>query len=74
MDGSHQNVFHSTVKESYSYKYRYYLSLTAVGLNPASIYDNFSCAETQAIQLAYRTSVVLLRCPLMPETVHGGAT
>ena len=27
----------------------------------------------EAIQLAYRTSVVLLGCPLVPEIKHGGA-
>jgi hypothetical protein len=27
----------------------------------------------EAIQLAYGTSVVLLRCPLMPEIMHGRA-
>jgi hypothetical protein len=31
----------------------------------------FSCEE--AIQLAYETSVVLLRCPFVPEIMHGGA-
>jgi hypothetical protein len=30
-----------------------------------------SCEE--AIQLAYGTSVVLLRCPFVPEIMHGGA-
>ena len=30
-----------------------------------------SCQE--AIQLAYGTSVVLLRCPLVPEIMYGGA-
>jgi hypothetical protein len=31
-----------------------------------------SCKE--AIQLAYGTSVVLLRCPFMPEIMHGRAS
>jgi hypothetical protein len=30
-----------------------------------------SCEE--AIQLAYGTSVVLLRCPFVPEIMHGSA-
>jgi hypothetical protein len=30
-----------------------------------------SCEE--AIQLAYGKSVVLLRCPFVPEIMHGGA-
>jgi hypothetical protein len=30
-----------------------------------------SCEE--AIQLAYGTSVVLLRCPFVPEIIHGRA-
>jgi hypothetical protein len=30
-----------------------------------------SCEE--AIQLAYRTLVVLLRCPFVPEIMHGRA-
>jgi hypothetical protein len=30
-----------------------------------------SCEE--AIQLAYGTSVILLRCPLVPEIMHGRA-
>jgi hypothetical protein len=32
---------------------------------------DFSCEE--AIQLAYGTSVVLLRCPFVPEIMHGRA-
>jgi hypothetical protein len=31
-----------------------------------------SCEE--AIQLAYGTSVVLLRCPFVPEIMHGRAS
>jgi hypothetical protein len=31
----------------------------------------FSCEE--ALQLAYETSVVLLRCPFVPEIMHGTA-
>jgi hypothetical protein len=42
------------------------LLLTAVGLNPNR--DFFICEE--AIKLAYRTMVVLLRCPYMPEIMH----
>jgi hypothetical protein len=30
-----------------------------------------SCEE--AIELAYGTSVVLFRCPFVPEIIHGGA-
>ena len=28
----------------------------------------------EAIQLAYRMSVILLRCPLVPEIMYGGAS
>jgi hypothetical protein len=42
------------------------LALTAVGSNPLWI---LSCEE--AIQLAYETFVVLLRCPFVPKIMHG---
>jgi hypothetical protein len=47
-----------------------YLPLTAVGSNLDRTWI-FSCEE--AIQLAYGTTVVLLRCPFVPEIMHGGA-
>ena len=40
-----------------------------VGLNPSQGLWNLSCKE--AIQLVYGTSVVLLRCPLVPEIMRG---
>jgi hypothetical protein len=40
-----------------------------VGLNPDRGLWNLSYAV--AIQLAYGTSVVLLRCPFMPIIMHG---
>jgi hypothetical protein len=48
-----------------------HLPLTAVGSNPDRGLWILSCEE--AIQLAYRTSVVLLRCPFVPEIIHGRA-
>jgi hypothetical protein len=36
---------------------------------PPGTMDIFSCEET--ILLAYRTSVVLLGCPLLPEIMQG---
>jgi hypothetical protein len=53
-----------------------HLPLTAVGSNPERDESRkglriLSCEE--AIQLAYGTSVVLLRCPLVPEIMHGRA-
>ena len=50
--------------ESLAYNH---LPLTAVGSNPAMDFG-------EAIQLAYGTLVVLLRCPLVPEIMQGGAT
>jgi hypothetical protein len=46
------------------------LPLTIMGLNPARDLG-FSCKE--AIQLSNRASVVLLRCPFMPEVMQRGA-
>jgi hypothetical protein len=45
-----------------------HLPLTAVGLNPDRDFWVLSCEE--AIQLAYRKSMVLLRCLFVPEIVH----
>ena len=46
------------------------LPLTAVRSNPDRDFEFTSCQE--AFRLAYRTSVVLLRCPLVSEIKHGG--
>jgi hypothetical protein len=46
-------------------------SPAAVGLNPNRDFFILSC-ET-AIQLAYGTSSILLRCPFVPEIMHGRA-
>jgi hypothetical protein len=43
--------------------------LIAVGSNPDRDFGFFHVA----IQLAYGTSVVLLRCPFVPEIMHGRA-
>jgi hypothetical protein len=45
-----------------------HLALTAVGLNPNRDFGFFSCEE--AIQIAYRTSAVLLKFPLVSEIMH----
>ena len=42
-----------------------------VASNPPQGLQILSCEE--AIQLAYETSVVLLRCPVMPDIMHRGA-
>jgi hypothetical protein len=47
------------------------LPLTAVGSNPDRDFGILSCEED--IQLAYGMSVVLLRCPFVPEIMHGWA-
>ena len=46
-----------------------HLPLTAVGLNPPKGHWILLCDED--IQLAYGKSVVLVRCPLVPEKMHG---
>jgi hypothetical protein len=46
-----------------------HLPLTAVGSIPTGFYSK--CEE--AIQLAYGTLMVLLRCPFEPEIMHGRA-
>jgi hypothetical protein len=48
-----------------------HLPLTAVGSNLDRKIWILSCEE--AIQLAYEMSVVLLRCPIVPEIMHGRA-
>jgi hypothetical protein len=47
------------------------LPLTAVGLNPDRGFG--FCSSAEAILLANGTSVVLLRCPFVPEIIHGRA-
>jgi hypothetical protein len=42
-----------------------------VGSNPDRDFGFFHVKE--AIQLAYGMSVVLLKCPFVPEIMHGGA-
>ena len=46
-----------------------WLILTDVGSNPTRDFGSF----VEDIQLAYETSVILLRCPLVLEIMHGGA-
>jgi hypothetical protein len=48
-----------------------HLPLTAVGSNPDRDFRFFHMRKD--IQLAYGTSVVLLRCPFVPEIIHGRA-
>jgi hypothetical protein len=48
------------------------LPLTAVGSNPGRDFTLFYAGKLS--RLAYRTLVVLLRCPFMPEKIHGKAT
>ena len=48
-----------------------HLPLTAVGSDPTRDFGFFLSYE-EAIQLAYGTSVVLLRCPFVTEVIDGG--
>jgi hypothetical protein len=47
-----------------------HLPLTAVGSNP---YRDFGFFHVRKLSKAYGTSVVLLRCPFVPEIMHGRA-
>jgi hypothetical protein len=48
-----------------------HLLLTAVGSNPYRDFFSGILSCEEAIQLAYGTSVFLLRCPFVPEIMHG---
>jgi hypothetical protein len=62
------NIINTSVAEWLRSLTSNHLPLTAVGSNPDMGLWILSCKE--AIQLAYGTSVVLLRCPFVPEIIH----
>ena len=69
-ESAHLHLFCSQ-PQYVTYAGNVHLPLIAVGSNP--VRDWIVLCE-EAIKLAYGTSVVLPRCPLVPEIMHGGSS